>query len=611
MRPLARWRLVAALGYAAGLLTPLAAVYWSRARAARTLAEQDATAVAAYLALVTPATRGRADYNLPQLLIRAHALDGLPGMGGRFEVYHATAPLVHATAPPLEAAALERLRHRVSVQWLDGANASLAPLLDRDGWDVVGAVAARVDDGGAGWSFPPWLIAAVALLLVAGAQAVRAMGGAPGSARQTLRQYGAAAGLFGVAAFTAMRLAAAGATDRWLVDTRLLMQETVARVPDLRNAPAELSGIARGAELVPADSGSATPRRRDVAGAVRATITVRLGPGRWVELRARPGESGTAVWLPLLLAAAALGPLGVWLGVWGNSAAPRRRRETLAAWTFLAPSALHLIAFSFVPLLVVPYLSVHRWSPVEPVHPFVGVGNYAHVLGDPTFWSALGHTAVYACSVPASLALALIVALLLGRGSERRAWALPALLLPYVGSVVAVGLVWRALYHPDFGVMDRLFAGAGLARINWLGNPKIALAAVVIVAVWMQLGYQVMLFRAGLRNIPAVYRDAALVDGAGAWQRFRRVTFPLLRPVVLFALVTGLVSAFQVFALVVVLTGGGPRSVTDVIAYHVYRTAWERWQFGQASAEAFLLFLLLFAVTWGQLRLLDRRVEHA
>jgi ABC-type sugar transport system permease subunit len=121
----------------------------------------------------------------------------------------------------------------------------------------------------------------------------------------------------------------------------------------------------------------------------------------------------------------------------------------------------------------------------------------------------------------------------------------------------------------------------------------------------------VTLFRAGLRNIPAAYLEAALVDGAGAWQRFRRVTFPLLRPVAQFALVTGLVSAFQVFTLVVVLTGGGPRQATDVIAYHIYRTAWDGLQFGEASAQALLLFVLLFVVMWAQLRLLDRRVQHA
>ncbi|HKW40079.1 MAG TPA: sugar ABC transporter permease [Gemmatimonadales bacterium] len=617
---LLRWRVVAVVGVAAGLSAPLAVVHWARERAARALAKHDATAVAAYLALVTPGARSQrggaggagapgADYSLPQLFIRAHALEGLPGLSARFEVYHATAPLIRATAPPLASATLERLRRSVSVHWMDDAGVALAPLLDRDGWDVVGAVTARpaASDG----LFSPWLIAPLLLLLVAGAQAVRAMGGPLEHERQTLRQYGAAAVLFAMATFAAVRLAAAGATYHWLGDVRLLMQEATARVPVLRLAPAELAGIARDAEIVPADSGSASPHRRVIAGAMRATINVRLGPGRWLELRARPGESGTAAWLPALLAVAALGPLAVALAVWARGIGPRRRRETMAAWTFLAPSALHLVAFTVLPLLAVPYLSLHRWNPAEPFHQFVGLANFIQVLGDPDVWSAFGHTALYACTVPASLPVALAIALLLGREGRAGAWAGAAFLLPSVVSVVALGLVWEQLYHPGVGVIQGLMARLGFAPVNWLGEPRTALAAVLVVAVWVQLGYQVALFRAGLRSIPRIYLEAALVDGAGAWQRFRRIIVPLLRPMALFALVTGLVSGFQVFTLVVVLTGGGPRHATDVIAFHIYRTAWERLQFGEASAEALLLFALLFVVMWAQVKLLDRRVEYA
>src|SRR2546426_108362 len=126
-----------------------------------------------------------------------------------------------------------------------------------------------------------------------------------------------------------------------------------------------------------------------------------------------------------------------------------------------------------------------------------------------------------------------------------------------------------------------------------------------------QLGYQLTVFLAGLRAIPQAYLDAARVDGANAWQRFWRVTFPLLRPVTLFVLVTGIIGAFQVLALVMVLTGGGPLGATDVIVYRIYRTAWALLQFGDASAMALLLFAVLFGVTWVQLKLLDRRVEHA
>lgn len=606
----ARWRVVAAVGLALAVLPSLGVIHWARGRALRTLGEGEALAVAAYLALATPGTRGGADYDLAQLLIRVRALDGL-GLAARFEVFHATAPLVRATAPPLPSASLERLRRRVAVRWIETGDVALAPLLDRDGWDIVGAVAAQPIAGG--WPLSPWLMAALLLVLVAGVQALRAMPAAIELRQLALKRYWAAAALFGLAAFASVRVEAGSATDRWLGDVRQLMQEAAARVPELRGAPAGLRSLAPGADLVPADSGAADARRRDVAGVARASVAVRLGAGRWLEVRARPGEAGTTPWLPVLLALAALGPLGAWLGDWAATVSPRRRRETVAAWGFLAPSALHLLAFACLPLLLVPYLSLHRWSPIEPSRAAVGLVNYARVLGDPLTWSALGHSLVYACSVPVSLALALGVALLLEAGGrpKRRTVLAPALLLPYLGSGVAIALLWRQLYHPDVGVIDRLVSHAGVTAADWLGDPAAAIVAVTLVLVWTQFGYYVTVLVAALRRIPVGYLEAARVDGAGAWQRFRRVTFPLLRPVTSFALVTGVVGAFQVFTLVVVLTGGGPRHATEGIVSRIYRTAWERWQFGEASAQAVLLFVLLFGITWAQLKLLDRAGEHA
>jgi ABC-type sugar transport system permease subunit len=347
---------------------------------------------------------------------------------------------------------------------------------------------------------------------------------------------------------------------------------------------------------------------------MRAGVAVRLAPGRWIELRARPGEAGTVGWLPIMVGLAILGPLSALFAAWSLASAPRARRETVAAWGFLAPSALHLAVFSLLPLLVVLYVSLHRWSPIEPVRPFVALANYARVVRDPLVWSALGRTLLYALYVPVSMALALVLALMIG-GRRRSGTGAPALralfLLPYASSVVAVALVWQWMYHPNFGLLNHLLTRAGLAPVNWLGDPKTALFAVMLVSVWTQLGYQLTVFLAGLRAIPQAYLDAARVDGANAWQRFWRVTFPLLLPVTLFVLVTGIIGAFQVLALVMVLTGGGPLGTTDVIVYRIYRTGWELQQFGDASAMALLVFALLFGATWAQLKLLDRRVEYA
>ena len=184
-------------------------------------------------------------------------------------------------------------------------------------------------------------------------------------------------------------------------------------------------------------------------------------------------------------------------------------------------------------------------------------------------------------------------------------------LVPAVSSVVAVALVWRWMYQPDVGVINHLLGPPLGHSVDWLGDPGVALIALMIVSVWTQVGYQMAVFHAGLESIPRAYLDAARVDGANAWQRFRRVTLPLLRPVILFVLVTGVLGASQVFALVVVLTGGGPLGSTDLVVYRIYRTAWEQLQFGDASVLSLLLFAILLIATRAQLKLLDLRVEYA
>jgi len=175
--------------------------------------------------------------------------------------------------------------------------------------------------------------------------------------------------------------------------------------------------------------------------------------------------------------------------------------------------------------------------------------------------------------------------------------------------VVAIALVWQWLYQPDFGVINYLLSAIGLRPLDWLGSPRTALVAMMIVSVWAQLGYQMTVFLAGLQGVPQAYLDAARVDGASAWQRFRRITLPLLRPVTLFVLVTGVIGAFQAFTYMYVLTDGGPLNATDVIAYRIYQTAWEFLQFGYASALSLLLFVVLFGVTRAQFALLAGR-EH-
>jgi ABC-type sugar transport system permease subunit len=297
---------------------------------------------------------------------------------------------------------------------------------------------------------------------------------------------------------------------------------------------------------------------------------------------------------------------------WGTRAAERRRREVLAAWSFLGPPFAHLVLFSFGPVLFTLVLAFHRWDLVAAERPFVGLANFAELARDRLFWTTLKNTALYVLYVPVTMGLALALALLLNRrGGARGERVLRAVVfLPYVTSTVAIGIVWQWMFNADFGLVNYALSLIGLPALDWLGRPGTALLALIVVTVWTQVGYQMVVFLAGLQAIPPSYHDAALVDGATAWQRLVHVTLPLLRPVVLFVLVTGVIAGFQVFTLVYLMTEGGPLHSTDVIVYRIYQTAWEFLRFGYASAMAVVLFAVLLVVTVVQFRLLGRRVEY-
>ena len=586
-----RWVALVTAVAAALAVAVLAVARWQELRFARAAAVRIAASTAAYLAVVTPPDRAdSSDLNLAQLLVQARALTTLPGWRWPVEVYHATAPLVEAAAPPLLPAELERTEPR----WRDGA--VLVPLRGpaREGDEaVVGVVAVRPSGRGGGgvlavllgWAFP-------AALLSVGVAAAGALRSRP------RRHYAAAAALLGLAAYADVRGAARRSTDDWLTATRLLMQEAATRLPGprIRVVPTDVAPVAAGAEVVWAESATQTPRRKTVRGERRAVVAVRLGSGRWVEVRTSPAEATTGVWFVLLLGLALIGPLARTALQWVERSAtqPRTLRETAAAWGFLAPAALHLAVFSVAPLLFVLYVSVHSAA-----GPFVGLANFRAVLWDPQVWLSLRNTVLYSLYVPVSMALALAVALVLSRpGRGRPASVLRAIfLLPYMSSVVGVGIVWQSL--------------AGLGPKDWLGTQRTALLVLMLLTVWTQVGAQMMVFLAGLQRIPRAYLDAARVDGANAWQRFRRVTLPLLRPVTLFVLVTGVIGAFQMFTYVYVLTGGGPLHATDVVAHRIYQTGWNSLEFGRASALSLLVFGLLFGATWAQFKLLGREAEYA
>lgn len=327
---------------------------------------------------------------------------------------------------------------------------------------------------------------------------------------------------------------------------------------------------------------------------------------------ALPLPSGTlaALALTLILAAAvaALFTCG-----WAASAArrPADRRETLTAWGFLAPSALHLLVFTAGPLVFTLYLSLHDWDLLRSDRPFVGLANYLELLRDPLFWRALANTALYALYVPVSMVLALGAAMVLNQPLRGIKLLRAIVFLPTVVSYVAIAVVWQWMFNMDYGLLNLMLRAVQLPGVDWLGNPRTALLAVMIVSAWVQLGYQMVIYLAGLQGIPAHLLEAATLDGAGAWARFRHITLPLLQPVTTYLFVTGVIWSFQVFTLVYVMTEGGPVHATDVLVYRIYQNAWEFRRMGYASAMSWVLFAILLGLTLLQWRAVNRTVDHA
>lgn len=292
-------------------------------------------------------------------------------------------------------------------------------------------------------------------------------------------------------------------------------------------------------------------------------------------------------------------------------AASRVKRSTKSALGFLAPSLLHLTVFVFTPIVFAAYLSLHRWDIVVADKPFVGLGNFEEMASDPNFWNALKNTFYYILNVPIGMILSLGIALVLNHRLRGVTFLRALYFLPSVTSFVAIALVWMWIYHPTFGAANALLGLAGLGPLEWLNSTDTAMLSVIIFSVWLGLGYQMVIFLAGLQGIPEHLLDAARIDGATPWQRFWRVTFPLLKPTTFFILVTSLISSFQVFTSIYVMTAGGPIRSTDVIVYHIYQAAWEELRMGYASAMSWVLFVIIVIFTWIQFKLIGRDVDYS
>ena len=281
--------------------------------------------------------------------------------------------------------------------------------------------------------------------------------------------------------------------------------------------------------------------------------------------------------------------------------------RSLAGWTFAAPAMLVIVVFFFLPVVAALGLSVtdfdiYALADIGNLR-FVAFDNYIGLLHNPLFWKTLGNTLYFVIvGVPLSIAVSLGAAVLLHSKLGRfKGFFRTAFFAPVVTTVVAVAVIWRYLFHTRYGLVNWGLSSIGIEPVDWLGDPNWAMPTIILFAVWKNFGYNMIIFLAGLQSIPEDLYEAARIDGAGAWRQFRHVTLPMLGPVMLLVGILTMSGYFQLFAEPYVMTQGGPLESTKSVLYLMYDEGFKWWNLGNASAVAFLLFVLMVAVTSGLL----------
>lgn len=287
------------------------------------------------------------------------------------------------------------------------------------------------------------------------------------------------------------------------------------------------------------------------------------------------------------------------------------RKDERTAWVFLLPSLVLFATFTGIPVIAALGISFTQWDLFNPAR-FIGLDNYTKLFGDPIFARVMGNTAYFVLlSVPVQMLIGLGCALALNRGIRGQTFFRIAYFLPVVTSTIAAALVWAWLFNANFGLINALLSLVGITDVpRWLASTQWAMPAVIIVSIWQNLGYAMVLFLAGLQNIRADLYDAAAIDGARGWRRLWFITLPLLSPTTFFVLIISIIGSFQIFELVFVMTQAGPANATNTLVYYIYQNGFQFYQMGYASAAAMILFVIVLIMTLVQYALQSRWVHY-
>ncbi len=286
------------------------------------------------------------------------------------------------------------------------------------------------------------------------------------------------------------------------------------------------------------------------------------------------------------------------------------RRGRWFGYIYGGPVIIAFLIFNLYPMVLGLYLSFTKWDILSPPT-FIGLGNWADLLKDDLLWRAIAQTLYYAvASVTGATALSIALAVALNQRLKTIGFYRTFFFLPAVTSLVAIAMVWRWIYNTEFGVLNAFLGSLGINPVNWLGDPVLAMPAVILMSIWRSAGFNTVLFLAGLQGVPQEYYEAAEIDGASRWDRFVHITLPLISPTTFFVVVNGLIGSWQVFDQVYILTRGGPLLSTVTVVYLIYSNGFEWYKTGYASAMAYGLFLIIIALTAIQFRLQKRWVFY-
>lgn len=286
----------------------------------------------------------------------------------------------------------------------------------------------------------------------------------------------------------------------------------------------------------------------------------------------------------------------------------RRRLLSRPAFLFLLPSATILGVFVAYPIVDSAWISLHNWSYLQPTQPWVGFANYVELVNDPRFWNALWNTIIFSVvTVPLQIVLGLALALKLHRATLVSSFFRSIYFFPVISAFATMAIVWKFLLSPDVGPFAGWAKDLGLPTVNILQSTELALPAVIMVGLWKNIGFTMVILIAALQDVPESLNEAAALDGAGPWGRFRNVTLPAIRQPMLFASIIAVIASLQVFDQVYVMTDGGPLFHTETLVTYIYELGFQQYRSGYAAAVSWVLFFLIMIVSVLQLRIFRYR----